>query len=118
MRTPQMLRREFLTSTASGLGALALGSMLKDDGLLAADAGSANPLVVRESHFPAAAKNCIFIFLAGAPSQIDLHDPKPKLVELHGQPIPESYAKGTRFAFISTETARLKGSPRVFRKHG
>jgi len=118
MNTHESLRREFLTSTASGLGALALGSMLKEDGLLAADAGSANPLAVRESHSPATAKNCIFIFLAGAPSQIDLLDPKPKLVELHGQPIPESYAEGTRFAFISTETARLKGSPRIFRRHG
>ena len=118
MRTPETIRREFLTSTASGLGALALGSMLKDDGLLAAGTSSANPLALRQSHFPATAKNCIFIFLAGAPSQIDLLDPKPKLVKLHGQPIPESYAKGTRFAFISTETARLKGSPRVFRKHG
>ena len=118
MNAHEAHRRQFLTSTASGLGALALGSMLKADGLLAADVGAANPLAVRGSHFPATAKSCIFIFLAGAPSQIDLFDPKPKLVELHGQPIPESYAEGTRFAFISTETARLKGSPRIFRKHG
>ena len=118
MQTAEMIRREFLTSATSGLGAIALGSMLKNDGLLAAETISNNPLATRESHFPATAKSCIFIFLAGAPSQIDLFDPKPKLIELHGHPIPESYADGTRFAFISTETARLKGSPRVFQKYG
>ena len=56
------------------------------------------------------AKNCIFIFLEGAPSQIDLFDPKPKLNELHGQTLPESLIKNVRFAFIKKETAALLGS--------
>lgn len=118
MNTFEQLRREFLTSTSSGLGALALGSMLRDNGLMAADPATANPLAARTPHFPATAKNCIFVFTAGAPSQIDLFDPKPKLVELHGQPIPDSFSEGVRFAFISAKTARLKGSPRVFTQHG
>jgi len=114
-----LVRRDFLTTTASGLGALALGSLLRQDGLLADDTiVRDNPLVPRPPHFSARAKNCVFIFLAGAPSQIDLLDPKPKLVERHGQPLPESMGKDARFAFISKETARLKGSPRRFTPHG
>src|SRR5262245_34289807 len=109
-------RRHFLTSTASGLGGLALASMLNDDGLLrAAESGPSpmgavaadaiNPLAAKPPHFAPKAKACIFIFLEGGPSQIDLFDPKPKLNELHGQPLPESLTKNVRFAFIKKETA-------------
>jgi hypothetical protein len=111
-------RRHFLTSTASGVGALALSSMLEADGLLGTEAAAYNPMARKAPHFDARAKSCIFIFLAGAPSQIDLYDPKPKLVELHGQPLPESMSENVRFAFISAKTARLKGSPRKFTRHG
>ena len=110
-------RREFFTSTASGLGLLALSSMLQSEGLLAAPA-TGDPLAPRAPHFAPKAKNCIFIFMEGAPSQIDLFDPKPKLNELNGQPLPESMTKNVRFAFIKKETARLMGSPRKFAKHG
>ena len=111
-------RRRFLTSTASGLGALALGSMLKDDGLLATESGTDSSLSAKPPHFRPTATRCIFIFLAGAPSQLDLFDPKSKLIELHGQPLPESMGKSVRFAFINTKTATLKGSPRAFSPHG
>jgi len=91
-------RREFLTTTANGVGMMALGAMLTQDGLIspasAADlSGGTDPLVPRQPHFPAKAKNCIFIFMEGAPSQMDLFDPKPKLNELHGQALPESMTK-------------------------
>ena len=112
-----LTRREFFTSTASGIGLLALSSMLQGEGLLAAEAPT-DPLAPRAPHFAPKAKNCIFIFMEGAPSQIDLFDPKPKLNELHGQPLPESMTKNVRFAFIKKETARLMGSPRTFAKHG
>ncbi len=120
-------RREFLTTTASGLGMAALGSMLAADGLMsprqtvAAETtgdGQFNPLVVRPPHFAPKAKSCIFIFMAGAPSQIDLFDPKPKLNELSGQQLPESMTEKVRFAFIQKETATLLGSNRKFTKHG
>src|SRR4051812_30789104 len=83
-------RRSFRTSTASGIGTLALASLLRDDGLLAADAkpDAVNPLAPRAPHFPGKAKACICIYLEGAPSQIDLFDPKPKLNELQGQKLP------------------------------
>src|SRR5262245_8206518 len=85
-------RRQFFTSSASGLGAAALASLLQADGLLASDSadGAANPLAPKAPHFAPKAKRCIFILPEGAPSHIDLYDPKPKLAELHGQKLPES----------------------------
>src|SRR5262245_44285606 len=115
-------RRRFLGNAANGVGMLALASLLRDEGLLAseeADAvGAANPLAPRLPHFAPKAKACIYIYLEGAPSQINLFDPKPKLNELNGQPLPESMTKTVRFAFIQKETARLMGCPRTFTKHG
>ena len=116
-------RRSFLTSSASGVGAAALASILTDAGLLASESGtassdSANPLALKKTHHDGPAKSCIFIFMAGAPSHLDLFDPKPKLNELHGKPLPESILKDVRFAFIKKETATLLGSNRTFTKHG
>ncbi len=109
-------RRDFLATSASGLGTLALASLLQQDGLLASE--SSDPLATKQPHFAPKAKNCIFIFMAGAPSQLDLFDPKPKLNELHGKPLPESLTKNVRFAFIQKESAVLIGSKRKFKPHG
>jgi len=109
-------RRDFLTTSASGIGLAAVASLLQEQGLLAAD--PANPLAPRAPHFAPKAKACICIYLEGAPSQIDLFDPKPKLNELNGQKLPDSMTKNVRFAFIQKDGARLMGSPRVFKKHG
>jgi uncharacterized protein (DUF1501 family) len=110
-------RRRFLTSTASGVGQLALLSLLQDE-VRGAPVGEANPLKPRPSMHAPKAKACIFIYPEGAPSQMDLWDPKPKLNELHGKDLPESMTKNVRFAFIQKETAVLMGSPRKFAKHG
>ncbi|QDU62100.1 hypothetical protein Pan216_29660 [Planctomycetes bacterium Pan216] len=117
----KLQRRQFLATSANGVGALALASLLQQDGLLAAETKQdalVNPLAPKAPHFPAKATNCIFIFLAGAPSQIDLFDPKPKLNELNGQPLPPSMTENVRFAFIQKESARLMGSSRKFTKQG
>ncbi|MBI1388671.1 MAG: DUF1501 domain-containing protein [bacterium] len=115
-------RRDFLATTANGLGAIALASLLRDEGLLAEAAETPNefhnPLAPKPPHFAPRAKNCIFIFMAGAPSQIDLYDPKPKLLDLDGQPLPESMTKNVRFAFIQKDSAVLKGSHRRFPRYG
>ncbi|MDA1277562.1 MAG: DUF1501 domain-containing protein [Verrucomicrobia bacterium] len=114
-----LTRRDFLTSTASGLGALALTSLMNADELLADPAPPAsNPLAPRPSHFAPKARACIFIFMEGAPSQIDLFDPKPKLSELDGEKLPDSMLDKVRFAFIQKESAVLMGSRRTFRPHG
>jgi hypothetical protein len=119
-------RRHFLTSAASGLGGIALASMLHDDGVVprasagdaAARLGAADPLLPKRPHFAPKARSCIFLFQEGAPSQLDLFDPKPKLNELHGEPLPESFTRNVRFAFIKKETALVMGSPRTFRPYG
>jgi hypothetical protein len=118
MTNIDLARRQFFTSTASGLGALALASLLRQDGLLASDDRSANPLKPKPPHFAPKAKSCIFFLPEGAPSHIDLFDPKPKLNELHGQKLPESMTKSVRFAFIQKESAVLLGCNRKFNPHG
>jgi hypothetical protein len=104
-------RREFLTTSASGIGGLALGSLLG-----AQDA--VNPMAPRAPHFAPKAKACICFFLEGAPSHIDLFDPKPKLNEMDGQKLPDSMLKNVRFAFIQKDSVKLMGSKRKFTKHG
>jgi len=121
LEAAHLTKRDFFTTTANGLGLLALSSLLDKDLALGASATpptAANPLAARKPHHAPRAKNCIFIFMEGAPSQLDLFDPKPKLNELNGQPLPESLTKNVRFAFIKKESAVLMGSPRTFRKHG
>lgn len=110
-------RREFLTTAACGLGGVALSSLLAEQAG-AAPAAATNPLAVRQPHFPARAKNCIFIFMAGAPSHLDLFDYRPTLQQLDGQPMPESLLKDMRFAFIQKDSAVLLGSKRRFSQHG
>src|SRR5262245_7490536 len=105
-------RRDVLTSAASGLGAFALGSLLASD--ILAEAPGEGP---RPGHYPARARSAIFVFLAGGPSQVDLFDPKPLLLEYEGRPLPESMTKGKQFAFISPR-AKLKPSRYAFSRHG
>lgn len=118
-RNREATRREFLTSSASGIGGIALGSILTQDGLLS-EANAADPALFRElkSHSSARAKACIFIFTAGAPSQLDLFDHKPKLNELDGTAMPKELTEKARFAFLQPDTARLMGSPRQWARHG
>ena len=114
-------RRSLLANSANGIGLLALASLLRDDGLLAADeapGGAKSQLPFQLAHIAPKAKACIYIYLEGAPSQMDLFDPKPKLNELDGQPLPESMTKNVRFAFLQKDTARIMGSPRKFSRHG
>ena len=111
-------RRRFLTSAASGLGSVALASLFKQDSLLAKESASLNPMAPKLPHHPAKAKNCIFIFLAGGTSQIELFDPKPKLAELTGERMPDSFFKNERFSFIKPEQSLLMGSHFKYRRYG
>jgi hypothetical protein len=98
-------RRHFFGQCALGLGSMALASLLGGNEAPAAkELRFANPLAPKQPHFPARAKNVIYLFMAGGPSQLELFDYKPKLQELNGKPIPDSYLKGKRFAFMDTFT--------------
>ena len=79
-------RRSMLGHAFRGVGGLALASMLYEDGVLAMPQEADQP----KPHFLGKAKHCIFLFMWGGPSHIDLWDPKPELTRCHGGPIPES----------------------------
>src|SRR5438094_7126545 len=107
-------RRQLFRDCGVGLGSLALASLLDERGLGAA---TTDPLAPKKPHFPAKAKRAIYLHMAGAPSQLDLFDYKPKLVELNGQDCPESLYKKERFAFIKG-VPKMLGTPHQFARHG
>src|SRR6185503_7265545 len=110
-------RRHFFSDCAIGLGSLALASLIDSK----AATVSADPLAAKPGHFPAKAKNVIFLFMAGGPSQLELFDYKPKLVELNGQAIPQSFIEGKRFAFMDSsfkDKTKLLGTKRKFKQYG
>ena len=108
-------RRQFFGRCATGIGSLALASLLQDD--LFAVTAPLNPLAPKAPHFAAKAKRAIYIHMAGSPSQLDLFDYKPKLRELNGQPCPESLFKKERFAFIKG-VPKMLGTPHKFVPYG
>ncbi|WP_396627696.1 DUF1501 domain-containing protein [Luteitalea sp.] len=104
-------RRHFFRQAAGfGIGGAALASLMQEQ-LFAQAARQMAPVVAPK------AKQVIFLFMAGAPSQLDLFDNKPALRKYDGQEIPAEIVKGERFAFIKG-TPRLLGSPYEFRRHG
>ncbi len=109
-------RRHFFEQTSFGIGGLALASLM-DTGVLASPSAQAIAAsgARRALDFPAKAKRVIYLFMAGAPSQLDLFDPKPALTKHDGQEIPEELIKGERFAFIKG-TPKLLASPFQFAK--
>lgn len=109
-------RRHFFRDCGVGLGRIALASLLADASSRA-DSAVTSPFAPQPPHFPNRAKRVIFLFMAGAPSQLDLFDYKPKLAELEGKPIPPSVIMGQRYAFIQPNAAVL--GPRFpFAKRG
>ncbi len=115
-------RRHFFSRCGLGLGGIALASLLGKSPLraaAAADAPLANPLAPKPPQFAPKAKNVIFLFMAGGPSQLELFDYKPKLIDLNGQPVPDSLIAGKRFAFMdSSHGTKLLGTRREFKRHG
>ena len=108
-------RRHFFRQSGFGIGGVALSALL-DDRLFAQQAEG--PFVPRAPHFAPKAKHIIYLFMAGAPTQLDLFDHKPALQKYNGQEIPAEFVpKGERFAFIKG-TPRLLGSPFTFKKYG
>ncbi|HEY2412644.1 MAG TPA: DUF1501 domain-containing protein [Pirellulaceae bacterium] len=114
-------RRHFFGQCGVGVGAIALNQLLARDGIAAPTPSvkidPANPLMPRSGHFPGKVKNVIYLFMAGAPSQLELFDDKPKLRELHGKPPPKSMLEGKRFAFLKGNET-LMGSVRKFERVG
>jgi hypothetical protein len=114
-------RRQFFGRCAVGIGSLALGSLLNERLLASVTDGAAslldNPLAPKKPHFAPRAKRAIYLHMAGSPSQLDLFDYKPKLIEMNGKECPESIYKKERFAFIKG-VPKMLGTPHTFSKHG
>jgi hypothetical protein len=115
-------RRWFFKECGVGLGAIALGALLGQENASGASGKPSqiqleNPLAPKKPHFAAKAKRVIFLFMAGAPSHLDLFDYKPELVKWNGKLPPEELLKGYRAAFINPQSKLL--SPRFkFSRHG
>jgi hypothetical protein len=109
----ELTRRHFFKQAAGfGIGSLALSSLLNDR-LFAASGDDR----ARGPHFAPKARHIIYLFMAGAPSQLDLFDHKPALNKYDGQDIPQEFIKGERFAFING-VPKLLGSPFEFKRYG
>ena len=94
---PSVSRRHFLNDCGYGLGKIALAGLLT--GALDRPASAAampNPLAPKKPHFPAKAKAVIHLFMAGAPSQLEMFDYKPELAKIEGKPLPPSVIGGQR----------------------
>lgn len=111
-------RRELFQRAGYGIGGLALASLLTRDGLSAAPSAKAgDALTAHKPHFAPRAKNVISLHMVGAPSQLELFDYKPELIARDGEPIPQSFIEGKRFAFIQG-TPSLMGTKAKFQKCG
>ncbi len=115
-------RRHFFSQCFVGLGNIALGGLLANGKLTAANVPRVeNPLAPKAPHFTPKVKRVIYLFMAGAPSQFETWLYRPKLGELDGQPTPDSFLEGKRFAFMERfmkDKLKLLGPRRKFHQHG
>jgi len=116
----QASRRSFLRDGATGVGAIALSSMLQED-LLGKPAQGEDKKwegVARPLHIPARAKRVIFLCMAGGPSHLETFDYKPKLAEMSGKPMPESFTKGQPIAQLQGKQLTCLAPQHPFGRHG
>ncbi len=112
-------RRQFLWEMGAGFTGVALSALLEADGFFARNAGAAerprplpNPLAPKPAHRPTKVRSCIFLFMFGGPSQLDLFDYKPELQRRDGQTIDNEFRRHTKTKAV------LQASRRTFRQHG
>ena len=115
----EQTRKHFFGNCGVGLGSLALNQMMGtySEAKHVPKIDPSNPMSSRKAPLEAKVKNVIYLFMAGAPSHLELFDYKPKLNELNGQVPPPSLLKGKRFAFLKGNE-KLLGSTRKFQRHG
>jgi hypothetical protein len=110
-------RRWFLQECGVGLGAIALGQLLGRSAAAATSPAAHNPLAPKQPHYTARAKRVIYLFMAGAPSHLEMFDYKPQLAKFDGKLPPPDLIKGYRAAFINP-SSKLLGPKFKFAKHG
>jgi hypothetical protein len=110
----EMTRRAFLGKAAQGIGAVALASLLGQE-----EARAAGPVgALKKLAYPAKAKRVIWLTMAGGPSHLETFDPKPKLAEMDGKPMPESLTKGQQLAQLQGQKLICYGPQHPFAKFG
>jgi hypothetical protein len=120
----ELTRRAFLGRSGAGMGMLALASLLKPGLLHAADADTGKPLldrwrgVVNPLHFQARARRVIYLYMAGGPSHLETFDYRPKLAQMHGQAMPESFTKGQPIAQLQGQKLNCFAPQHPFKKFG
>lgn len=117
-RAKAITRRHFFGKCQTGIGVIALDTLLSGDRTAVTAASSATDLLeVRLPHYAPKAKNIIYLHMAGSPPQHELFDWKPKLVKHNGEACPDEFYKNQRFAFISGHP-KLLGCPFTFKRYG
>lgn len=113
-------RRAFLTRSTTGLGSIALGSLMRQGQALGATAPGDSLGTLKTLHFAPKAKRVIYLFQSGAPSHLDLFDSKPKLRDMTGEELPPSVRMGQRITGMTAGQAVLKcvGSAFEFKRYG
>ncbi len=119
---PTMTRRDMLTQSGAGFGAIALSWLLEQQAF-ATPGGTTgqtaqSPLAPKRTHFAAKAKSVIFLFMEGGPSHVDLFDRKPLLNKLDGQRVPSSVKGSFNVMQGKDANPRIMGSPRQWKQHG
>jgi hypothetical protein len=119
-RLQQMTRRTFLGRTSAGVGTMALATLATPSTVGAAGAKKQDrwPGAVQPLHLPQKAKRVIYLTMAGGPSHLETFDPKPKLQEMHGQPMPESMTKGKQIAQLQGKPLTCFGPQHPFKSFG
>src|ERR1039457_558493 len=115
-------RRAFLGRTSQGVGALALASLLNPTLMSVAAAAATRkskwPGVVSPLDFPQKAKRVIWLSMAGGPSHLETFDYKPKLAQMHGEPMPQSFTAGKQIAQLQGQKLVCFGPQHGFKKFG
>ena len=112
-----LTRRTFLSRSAAGVGLAALGSLLDESVFAKTGTGAA---LEGWPHFPVKAKRVIYLFQSGAPSQMDLFDPKPQLAGKRGEDLPDSIRQGQRLTTMTSGQKNFPVAPSIFKyaQHG
>jgi len=119
-RARYLSRRWFFRDCTLGLGSIALASMMAEKAAAAASTAppkAVDPLLPRKPHFAPKAKSVIYLFMAGAPSQLELFDHKPTLAKYNGRPVPKDVLGGQSCAFIKPDSA-IYAPEFKFAQHG
>ncbi len=119
-RARHLSRRWFFRDCTLGLGSIALASLLAEEGRAAASNNrpqAVDPLLPRKPHHTPKAKSVIYLFMAGAPSQLELFEHKPTLAKYNGRPVPKDVLGGQTYAFIKPDSA-IYAPEFKFAQHG